>query len=101
LWGDPAKLVEALSVLLLIWNGAFYRYGNFDEAALEINLRDNQTALNAFRERDIAFMRRRCDVNRSFWFWPSIVCLRFLAERLSANERGFSQGRAKRAEGKP
>jgi hypothetical protein len=41
-WGDPAKLVDALSVLLLIWNGAFYRYGNFDEAALETNLRDNQ-----------------------------------------------------------
>jgi hypothetical protein len=34
-------------------------------------------------------------------FWASIVCLRFLAERLSANGRGFSQGRAKRAEGKP
>lgn len=53
-WGDPARLVDALSVLLLIWNGAFYRYGNFDEAALETNLRDNQAALNAFRERDIA-----------------------------------------------
>ena len=53
-WGDPAKLVDALSVLLLVWNGAFYRYGNFDEAALETNLRDNQAALNAFRERDIA-----------------------------------------------
>jgi len=53
-WGDPAKVVYALSVLLLIWNGAFYRYGNFDEAALETNLRDNQAALNAFRERNIA-----------------------------------------------
>jgi hypothetical protein len=30
-WGNPAKLVDALSVLLLIWNGAFYRYGSFDE----------------------------------------------------------------------
>ena len=26
-WDDPARLVDALSVLLLIWNGAFYRYG--------------------------------------------------------------------------
>ena len=39
-------------------------------------------------------MRRRCDVNRSLWFWALIVCLRFLAERLSANGREFSQGRA-------
>ena len=39
-------------------------------------------------------MRRRCDVNRSFWGSASIVCLRFLAERLSANGQGFSQGRA-------
>jgi hypothetical protein len=29
-----------------------------------------------------------------FDFWASIVYLRFLAERLSANGRGFSQGRA-------
>src|SRR6266849_3241798 len=33
-WGDPARLVDALSVLLLIWNGAFYRYGGFDEQML-------------------------------------------------------------------
>jgi len=39
-------------------------------------------------------MRRRCDVNRSLWFSASIVCLRILTERLSANRRGFSQVRA-------
>ena len=33
-------------------------------------------------------MRRRCDVNRSFWFWASIVCLRFLAERWSQTGEG-------------
>jgi hypothetical protein len=36
-------------------------------------------------------MRRRCDVNRSFWFWASIVCLRFLAQRSCADGQGFSQ----------
>ena len=35
-------------------------------------------------------MRSRCDVNRSFWFWASIVCLRFLAERSCADGQGFS-----------
>ena len=53
-WGDPAKLVDALSVLLLIWNGAFYRYGPFDEQALENCLRENEGRLNAFRLREIS-----------------------------------------------
>lgn len=37
-----------------------------------------------------SFHERRCDFNRSLWFWASIVCLRFIAERWSANGRGFS-----------
>jgi hypothetical protein len=41
-------------VLLLIWNGAFYRYGSFDEQALETCLRDNEGKLNGFREREIS-----------------------------------------------
>lgn len=53
-WSDPARLVDALSVLLLVWNGAFYRYGGFDENALEICLRENQGKLNGYRERDIS-----------------------------------------------
>ncbi len=53
-WGDPARLVDALSVLLLIWNGAFYRYGSFDEEQLEVCLRENKEKLGAFREREIS-----------------------------------------------
>jgi hypothetical protein len=53
-WGDPAKLVGALSVLLLTWNGAFYRFGNFGEQSLETCLRENEAMLSAFREREIA-----------------------------------------------
>lgn len=53
-WGDPAKLVDALSVLLLVWNEAFYRHGSFDEQALETCLRENERPLNAFREREIS-----------------------------------------------
>jgi hypothetical protein len=53
-WGDPAKLVDALSVLLLVWNSAFYRYGSFDEQALEMCLRENGGKLNEFREREIS-----------------------------------------------
>ena len=53
-WGDPAKLGDALCVLLLIWNGAFYRYGGFDEDLLEDCLREKKDMLNAFRNREIS-----------------------------------------------
>lgn len=54
-WGDPARLVEALSVLLLVWNANFYRFGGgFNEQTLEDCLRQNQSTINNFRERDIS-----------------------------------------------
>jgi hypothetical protein len=34
-WLKQSHLVDALSVLLLTWNSAYYRYGPIDEAALE------------------------------------------------------------------
>lgn len=52
-WGDPPQMTDALGVLLLIWNNAFYRYGLFDYAALENVLRANIKDLKGFRERDI------------------------------------------------
>jgi len=51
---DPKRLVDALSVLLLVWNGAFYRYGSFSEQALEDCLRQNYALLSTFRGREIS-----------------------------------------------
>ena len=67
-WSDPAKLVDALSVLLLIWNGAFYRYGGFDEQALETCLRQSKAMLNSFRDREISSFREadESDTERLF-----------------------------------
>lgn len=56
-WGDPVTLVDALGVLLLVWNGAFYRYGSFDEQLLEDCLRQNESTLNGLRGRDISSFR--------------------------------------------
>ena len=28
-WGQPAKMADSLGVLLLTWNQAFYRYGDW------------------------------------------------------------------------
>ncbi len=36
-----------------------------------------------------------------FWFWASIVCLRFIAESLMQAGEGSVTGRAKRAVGPP
>jgi hypothetical protein len=43
-------------------------------------------------------MRRRCDVNRSFWCLASIVCLRFLAE--SSQQTGEGSVKVERSEPK-
>jgi hypothetical protein len=53
-WGDPPRMADALGVLLLVWNNAFYRYGLFDYGALEKALQENMAALAEFRARDIA-----------------------------------------------
>jgi len=52
-WGDPPQMADALGVLLLVWNNAFYRYGLFDYTALENTLRANIENLNRFRARNI------------------------------------------------
>ena len=52
-WHDYPRMVDALKVLLLTWNGAFYRYGPFDEERLERCLRRHWRLVGAFRGRKI------------------------------------------------
>lgn len=52
-WGKPADMADALGVLLLVWNQAFYRYGSFDFDALEKCIGDNLPVIVRFRDRDI------------------------------------------------
>jgi hypothetical protein len=52
-WGDSKKLVDALGVLLLTWNSAFYRYGAFDESLVETCLDENSATIQAFADREI------------------------------------------------
>jgi hypothetical protein len=67
-WNDPARLVEALSVLLLVWNSAFYRYGGFNEQRLEDCLRQNQSTFARFRARNLSTFGEadHADTNRIF-----------------------------------
>ncbi len=52
-WGNPAEMADALGVLLLTWNQAFYRYGPFSFDSLEQCLAANLASLEGFRTRDI------------------------------------------------
>jgi hypothetical protein len=52
-WGRYREMSDALSVLLLTWNGAFYRYGPFDQRKLESCLERHWPSIEAFRARDI------------------------------------------------
>lgn len=49
-WGRPREMADALGVLLLTWNQAFYRYGSFDFARLERCLRVHLPTLQRLRQ---------------------------------------------------
>jgi hypothetical protein len=55
LWNKPLdiNIADALGVLLLTWNRAFYRYGQFNFFRLEKLLRKNKSRLNEYRKRNI------------------------------------------------
>lgn len=55
-WGQYGHMTDALTVLLLTWNGAFYRYGMFDQDTLEACLKAHWPTIDGFRPRSIASM---------------------------------------------
>ncbi|QRF75328.1 hypothetical protein Thermo_00824 [Thermoplasmatales archaeon] len=52
-WGSDEEMSNALGVLLLTWNSAFYRYGKLDLDSIQNTLSKNMKVLNRFRSRDI------------------------------------------------
>jgi hypothetical protein len=52
-WGEHRDMANSLGVLLLTWNQACYRYGNFSFDALEQCLKNNWEKINSFHEMDI------------------------------------------------
>jgi len=52
-WGKSADMSDALGVLLLTWNHAFYRYGMFDFNRLEDCIEDNLSEIASFRRKGI------------------------------------------------
>lgn len=52
-WGDAEAVADALGVLLLTWNQAFYRYGFLDCGELETFVRSHQGAIEQYRPREL------------------------------------------------
>jgi hypothetical protein len=52
-WGKQREMSDALGVLLLTWNQAFYRYGLLDFEVLENCLIDNWKTIESLRDRNI------------------------------------------------
>jgi hypothetical protein len=52
-WGNFADMTDALSVLLLTWNQAYYRYGSFEAPQLEACLEKHWLTIESFRTREI------------------------------------------------
>lgn len=57
-WGQHELMTDALSVLLLTWNSAFYRGATFRSERLERCLRKNWREIQRFRRRNILSLRR-------------------------------------------
>lgn len=53
-WGNSPEMADALGVLLLTWNQAFYRYGSFDFDKLEKCIAHNLKKISVFRKRNIS-----------------------------------------------
>jgi len=52
-WGNDEEMSNALGVLLLTGNSAFYRYGKINFDAIQDTISKNKDAINRLRSRDI------------------------------------------------
>jgi len=53
-WNDDREVSDALGVLLLTWNAAFYRYSILNYPSIEYVIKRHREELNKFRELDIS-----------------------------------------------
>ena len=52
-WGNDEEISDALGVLLLTWNSAFYRFGRLNLDSIQDTLSKNKSILTEFRSKDI------------------------------------------------
>jgi hypothetical protein len=52
-WGQPSEVADAIGILLLTWNQAFYRYGAIDFDRVELALTTHASDLAHFRQSEL------------------------------------------------
>lgn len=60
-WGNPVDIADGLGVLLLVWNQAFYRYGQPDFRLLKSVVTQHMKQIEDFRKRTILDFDLRLD----------------------------------------
>jgi len=67
-WGKASDMADGLGVLLLTWNQAFYRYGNFDFDKLEECIKNNLEKLEKYRKKEISLFSKsdESDIKSTF-----------------------------------
>jgi len=86
-WGNPAEMADAIGVLILTWNQAFYRYGRFDFSKLENYLKTNMTPLEKFKAKDICDFSDADEKEIATLFNELLDALRISSENPKVNGR--------------
>jgi hypothetical protein len=84
-WGRSAQMADALGVLLLTWNQAFYRYGSFSFDELETCITRNLPILEGFRQRDIYGFNSADESLVVHLFTDFLAALRIRKDQLPGN----------------
>jgi hypothetical protein len=93
-WGKPSDTADALGVLLLTWNQAFYRYGNFDFDKLEECIARNLKKIEAFRNKDISTMSEKEDNGIKELFIDLLVALQIAYGKLKGRKSPVAVAKA-------
>jgi len=56
-WNDAYEISNAIGILLLIWNSAFYRFGRLNYCLIQCAINLHREKLEELRKRDISELR--------------------------------------------
>ena len=93
-WGNPPEMADGLGVLLLTWNQAFYRYGDFDFDKLENALKDNLKLLEKFRKRDITTLSESDEANIKTLFDALMESLQIVSGKMKGGKSPVAVAKA-------
>ena len=93
-WGNPSDMADGLGVLLLTWNQAFYRYGNFDFDKLEECIKNNLEKLKKFRNRNITELSKSDESDIKLIFTEFMESLRIASGNMKGRKSPVAVAKA-------